>query len=88
MDKNRASLKKSLEELNCIIKLVDGKIMKLQTVALQPNFKSMEKYLDNVIAKVKNAHVDETPHKGVKILHEVKQSVLSKTKLTDLIKDI
>ncbi|CAG2220070.1 unnamed protein product [Mytilus edulis] len=52
MDKNRASLKKSLDELNIIIKQVDENIEKLRLKAVKPKFKSMDEYLDNVIVKV------------------------------------
>lgn len=88
IDKNRASLKKSLEELNGIIKQVDEKIEKLRTKAIKPNFKSTEEYLDNVIAKVGKLPVDKTTHERVTILENVKRAVLSKASLTDLIADI
>lgn len=88
MDKNRASLKKSLEELNAIIKQVDENIEKLRKKAVKPKFKSMDEYLDNVIAKVEDSPVDESTHERVKILRNVKKAVSSKTSLTDLITDI
>ncbi|CAC5384559.1 unnamed protein product [Mytilus coruscus] len=88
MDKNRASLKKSLEELNGIIKQVDENIEKLRTKAVKPKIKSMDEYLDNVIAKVKDSTVDKTNYERVQILQNVKKAVSSKTSLTDLVTDI
>ncbi|VDI31211.1 Hypothetical predicted protein, partial [Mytilus galloprovincialis] len=87
MTKNRASLKKSLEELDEILKQVDEKINKLKKQALRPNFENMTQFCDKLIKIENSLPFNQNFHERVNTLTTIKKHVLSKESLTVMMKE-
>lgn len=84
MNKNRASLKKSLEELDSIVLQVEKKITKLKKYALRPNVKNMKDFWDKVIARESTPPVCGKFQERVEILKTIRELVLKGKLLTEM----